>query len=236
MKEANLQGASLIGTVMKKTDLTGAWIYGISAWDLMIDDKSIQKELRITPKNQPRITVDDLEIAQFIYLLLNNRKVRQVIDAVTSKVVLILGRFSRKQKKILDAIRNDLREKNYTPIIFDFDKPNSKDITGTIEVLARMARFIIADLTDPSSIPHELATTIPQLRTTPVLLLKLKGSSSYSMIQDFQWDEKEKSGYPWVIKTQEYENENSLIENLHQVIAPAETLARKYHGFDKAEK
>jgi len=48
--------------------------------------------LIITDDNEPTITVDNLEVAQFIYLLLNNQKIRDVIDTITSKVVLILGR------------------------------------------------------------------------------------------------------------------------------------------------
>ena len=51
----------------------------------------------------PRITSDNLEIAQFLYLLLNNRKIRDVSDTITSKVVLILGRFSDERKAVLDA-------------------------------------------------------------------------------------------------------------------------------------
>jgi len=47
-------------------------------------------------------------VAQFIYLLLNNREIRNVTNAVTSKVVLILGRFTPEQKQILNAIREEL--------------------------------------------------------------------------------------------------------------------------------
>ncbi len=92
--------------------------------------------------------------------MLKNEKVRQVIDTITSKVVLILGRFTEERKAVLDAIREELRHRDFAPILFDFDKPASKDITGTVETLARMARFIIADLTDPSSIPYELGTVV----------------------------------------------------------------------------
>ena len=81
---------------------------------------------------------------------------------------------------MLDAIREELRKHDYIPVLFDFDKPASKDITGTVETLARMARFIVADLTDPSSIPHELATIVPFLRTTPVLPTKVRGSEGYA--------------------------------------------------------
>ena len=99
------------------------------------------------------ITVDNLEVAQFIYLLLHNENIRQVIDTITSKAVLILGRFTPERKAVLDAIREALRHRNYLPILFDFEAPGSRDFTETISTLAHMARFIIADLTEPSSLP-----------------------------------------------------------------------------------
>jgi hypothetical protein len=80
--------------------------------------------------------------------------------------------------------------------MFDLDEPASKDLTGTVETLARRARFVIADLTDPSSIPHEMATLVPFLRTTPVLPLRLTGTGGYSMFDDFR-------AYPWVLATHE---------------------------------
>jgi hypothetical protein len=83
--------------------------------------------LIITPSNEPEITVDNIEIAQFIYLLLNNQKIRDVIDTITSKVVLILGRFTPQRKAVLDALREELRRRDYLPILFDFDKPASRD-------------------------------------------------------------------------------------------------------------
>jgi hypothetical protein len=107
------------------------------------------------------------------------------------------------------------------PILFDFDKPGSKDVTGTVETLARMARFIIADLTDPSSIPHELAMIVPFLRTTPVRPLRLVGSGGYSMFDDFR------PSYPWVLDTHEYQDSASLIASLAEVIAPAEAMAEE---------
>jgi hypothetical protein len=56
------------------------------------------------PPGEPEITVDNIEVAQFIYLMLYNQKVRDVIDTITSKAVLILGRFAAQRKKVLDAM------------------------------------------------------------------------------------------------------------------------------------
>ena len=170
----------------------------------------------ITHAGQPVITVDDLRLAQFLNLLLENEQICNVIDTIISKTVLILGRFANERKVVLDAIRDELRARDYVPILFDFDKPASKDVTGTVETLARMSRFIIADLTDPSSIPHELATIVPHLRTTPVRLLRLHGSGGYSMVEDLR-------AYPWVLDIYEYQDTNQLLASLSdQVIEPAE--------------
>jgi len=70
-----------------------------------------------------------LEVAQFVYLLLNNQRIRHVIDTITSKIVLILGRFTHERKAVLDALRDELWKPDYLPILFDFDKPASRDLT-----------------------------------------------------------------------------------------------------------
>jgi hypothetical protein len=58
-----------------------------------------------------------------------------------------------ERKVLLDAIRERLRTKNYSPVVFDFEKPMTRDPTETVMTLAGMAKFVIADLTDPKSIP-----------------------------------------------------------------------------------
>ncbi len=117
------------------------------------------------------ITVDSLKVAQFIYLLLINEEIREVIDTITSKVVLILGRFTPGRKQILDAIKNELRKRNYSPILFDFEKPSSRDITETVSTLAHLSRFVIADITDAKSIPQELSHIVPFLPSVPIVPL-----------------------------------------------------------------
>ena len=71
-------------TRLDGADLTGAKVWGASVWDVSLDG-AVQSDLVITPKGEQLITVDDLEVAQFIYLLINNSKLRQVIDTITSE-------------------------------------------------------------------------------------------------------------------------------------------------------
>jgi uncharacterized protein YjbI with pentapeptide repeats len=114
LTQANLSGAdlseaTLVRTKLTHTNLTGCRVYGLSAWDVHLE-KTIQSGLVITESDDSIITVDDLEVAQFLYLLLNNQKIRHVIDTITSKVVLVLGRFTPERKAVLDAIRDELTQ------------------------------------------------------------------------------------------------------------------------------
>jgi hypothetical protein len=89
---ADLTRAILVDVDLSRASLNGARIYGISAWNVDLEDVR-QEGLIVTPTGEPAVTVDDLEVAQFIYLMLDNRKIRRIIDTITSKVVLILGAF-----------------------------------------------------------------------------------------------------------------------------------------------
>src|SRR5262249_55718333 len=143
---------SMVETNLGGADLTGCHIYGVSAWGLKLDSETTQKNLVITGFDEPAITVDNIEVAQFIYLMLHNQKIRDVIDTITSKAVLILGRFTDERKEVLDALRDELRKRGYIPILFDFEKPRGRDTDETITLLARMARFIVADISDAKSV------------------------------------------------------------------------------------
>jgi uncharacterized protein YjbI with pentapeptide repeats len=157
---ANLTGANMVEADLSEADLTGCRVYGVSAWGLTLD-ASIQRDLIITSEKEAAITVDNIEVAQFIYLLLNNAKVRDVIDTMTSRIVLILGNFSGERKEALDELRQALRTRKYVPVMFDFEPTGSQRLIETVKLLARMARFVIADLTDAKSVPLELATIVP---------------------------------------------------------------------------
>jgi hypothetical protein len=171
--------------------------------------------LVITRADEPAITVDNIEVAQFVYLMLHNEKIRDVIDTITSKAVLILGRFTDERKAVLDALREELRKRDYLPILFDFNVPAARDITETVSLLARMARFIVADLSDPSSIPKELEAIVPSL-AVPVQPLLEVAFRPYSMFRDY-WK------YDWVLPVYRCEGLEPLLATLSEkVIAPAE--------------
>jgi uncharacterized protein YjbI with pentapeptide repeats len=220
LSRADLSFATFVRTKLKGTTLTACHIYGISAWDVELTG-AIQDSLVITPPDEGIITVDNLKIAQFIYLLLNNKEIRDVINTLTTKSVLILGRFTPERKAVLEALRESLRQHNYLPILFDFEKPASRDITETISILAHLARFVVADITDAKSIPQELTTIVPNLPSVPVQPLILASQHEYGMFEHFM-------RFPWVLPVYRYTDEVNLLQSLQEkVITPAEQKAKE---------
>jgi Pentapeptide repeats (8 copies) len=229
LKEANLSGADLSRAILVRANMTytilnDCVIYGVSAWDVDLVGAA-QNNLVITAAGHPTITVDNLKVSQFIYLLVNNAEIRDVINTITSKVVLILGRFTPERKVVLDAIREELRKYDYLPVLFDFEKPTNRDLTETVSTLAHLARFIIVDLTDPSSAIHEVTSIIP-LCIVPVQPLLLHDVANpryeYAMFQDLR------ARYHWVLPTYQYRDISSLLSTLKEhVIEPAEQKAQE---------
>jgi uncharacterized protein YjbI with pentapeptide repeats len=217
---ANLSKATLAYSVLVQTNLTGATltdcrIYGISAWSLELEGAK-QRNLDISDLEEPAITVDNLEVAQFVYLLLNNEKIRDVIDTIGEKGVLILGRFTEERKAVLDAIRDRLRELGFVPMMFDFERATKQDFSETIKTLAGLSRFIIADITNPKSSPLELQATMPDYMV-PFVPIIHEDEEPFAMFQDL----KQKYG-EWVLDVLEYDTAANLLGVLDEaVVRPA---------------
>jgi hypothetical protein len=226
LREADLSGANLSGVDLAyaslvkvditNADLTGCRVYGASAWNVKLSGGTRQQDLVITDENEPEITVDNIEVAQFIYLMLNNQKIREVIDTITSKVVLILGRFTDDRKAVLDALRDELRKRGYLPILFDFDKPISRNTVETITLLARMARFVIADISDAKSVLQELQAIVPELPSVPVQPVILASQKEPGMFDFYR-------GFRSFLPVHRYDTPAQLLVELrNRVIEPSE--------------
>jgi uncharacterized protein YjbI with pentapeptide repeats len=223
LRRANLQYVRIIESKVDGANFSDCRVYGMSAWGVTCSG-AIESDLIITPADEPTITVDSLEVAQFVYLLLSSARIRQTIDTITAKVVLILGRFSEERLSILERIRAALRNRDYLPLLFDFAGPTSRDLTETVSTLAHLARFVIVDLTDARCVPQELMAIVPNLPSVPVQPLIAANQAEYGMFEHFR-------RYPWVLPLVAYPDEDTLINLLDQVaITPAEVMARKIRG------
>ena len=214
---ANLTAATLVDAHLTGADLTGCRVYGVSAWGLKLDGATQQTNLVITREGEPEITVDNIEVAQFVYLLLHNEKIRDVIDTIGRKGVLLLGRFTEGRIQILERLREKLRSLGFVPMVFNFDKPETKDFTETVRLLANLSHFVIVDITNPRSAPLELQAVVPD-HMIPFVPILEEGQDPFAMFVDLQIK------YDWVIEPViGYSSVDRLIEVLEdKIVRPAE--------------
>src|SRR5262249_8601585 len=158
-----------------------------------------------------------IEVAQFVYLLLHNEKIRDVIDTIGKKAVLLLGRFTEGRMAVLERLREKLRDLGYVPMVFNFDKSEIKNFTETVRLLCNLSHFVMADIPNPRSTPLELQATVPNYMV-PFAPILQQGEEPLSMFVDLQ------NQYDWVLQpVVGYPSVDRLIEVLEdKVVRPAE--------------
>lgn len=220
LRNANLKGARLIASDFSGADLSGASVFGVSPWGMTLTD-AIQNDLLITPTNaEAAITVDDIAIAQFVYMLLTSHELRNPIDSITKRVALILGRFTPERKPTLERIRDTIRKHNYVPMLFDFEKPSTRNTMETVTLLARLARFVIADLTDAKSVLQELQEIVPSSPNLAVQTVVLSDQELPGMFDTF-------SSYRSFLTPFAYRDTPHLTAKIPALIAKAERLTQR---------
>ena len=237
--KANLAYSNLGGADLRGANLMGATVTGTNTWDVLIDSFTKQENLIIEQWDDPLLEIsddsnssrdniilqtNDIEVAQLLYLLTRrnangkSEKLKNVIDAMTDRIVLILGNFGLRRKSILKAMREKLANNGYVPVIFDFEPPNDRDLIETVGVLAGLSRFVIADLTSPSSTPLEALLIISGFKV-PFATIVLEGKKVFSMFNSL------KAKYDWVLQPWQYKNKKHLVNQLERnVIIPCEKM------------
>jgi hypothetical protein len=99
-----------------------------------------------------------------------------------------------------------------------------------VTLLARMMRFTVAELTDPSSVPYELARIAPDVRV-PIQTIIQRGQREFAMFKDLS------QAYSWVATPYEYDDVANLCTSLDSSIIAAAEISiqvRNAHRVDQA--
>lgn len=233
LRGVELRLASLVGADLRGAQLEGAKVYGCAAWDVLLDDdaarvRALQANLSIDPAGAELPSADSLELAQFISLLLNNPKLRAVLDTVTSRGVLLLGRFAPERKAVLDAARRRLRELGYYPMLFDFVPPDNRDTRETVKTLAGLAAFVLADVTEASSVPLELEALVTDF-AIPFVIVKEHRRGDFAMLDTLYHRAADRLSPP-----QAYRDAAHLLANLPALATWAEDKAQALNRLKRA--
>ena len=94
--------------------------------------------------------------------------------------------------------------------------------------LASLSRFVIADLTQPRSVPLETQAIVPDIAVPFVPIIE--GQRPFSMFASLQ------RKYFWVLPTIVYRSETNLIRKLERaVILPAERMVARLRRLKRAD-
>jgi hypothetical protein len=118
---------------------------------------------------------------------------------------------------VLERLRDELRKRHYVPIVFNFDKPETKDFSETVRLLAGLSKFVIADITNPKSSPLELQAAVPEIMV-PFRPIIEEGEKPFAMLQDLWINHPDR-----VFEPIYYSSVDALIASLDEkIIRPAE--------------
>jgi hypothetical protein len=242
LRETELLGTMMNGAKLQGANLSGAIVWGVSTWDIKTDEDTRQHGLIIAPgitadpnewdparlrRSSWTVPADDLEVAHFISMLVANPTIGRVVNAAADKIALLLGRFTGRERKVLEVLQDAMPEYGYVPLVFDFAEPDNRDTIETVSVLAGLSSFVIANLSRPRSTPLEAQLIIPTI-AVPFVPIVRQGERPFSMFAALE------RKYPWVLSVVAYTDERDLRHKLRtRVVEPAERkgleLRRKKH-------
>ena len=223
LRGANAANANLCFATLLRTNLEGAIldncaVYGTSLWDVNLSE-SRQRDLDIMPAQQPVLSVDSLQTAQLVGMLLHHDKARYEVFSITLNTVLVIGRFSEERKPVLSAIKDALRLGEYSPLVLDFHLPGSGDKNEIVKTLGRMSRFVIADLTEDRRIAETLDAVVHFLPSIPIQPIGQTGTEAAAAGSHY-------AKYRWVMPFWRFKDPADLAAKFgREVVAPAEQKA-----------
>lgn len=141
---------------------------------------SAVKRQQRTVRKAHAVTIDQsLEMAREM----DGLNFGEIMSRLAERRVLILGRFTPRRLAVLKAIAAHLKENKkfkgkYEPQIFVFAKPKQRSLVESIVGFAAFSRFVIADLSEPKSIPQELEAIAPRFRSVPIVPIIVRTGKS----------------------------------------------------------
>lgn len=190
----NLNRVNLVGAFFRVKEITETVVYGIAAWDLVTSNEMKQSKLVIEKtyelysdliqQRKIPMMVDDIELAQFVHYLNDHKKMRDTLNILNDKGVLLLGRFKDGGLERLYSVREWLQSRGYMAMIFDFARPDNLSLTETVVTMAGLSKFIFVDLSG-ASVPAELQAVLSQVKK-PVLAFGAR-YALFSDLADQTW-------------------------------------------------
>jgi hypothetical protein len=218
--EAMLSRADLSGVDLRRARLDRAHLYEADLCESVIDGLSVcdaeleqsrQTNLHVV-EDGAVMTIDDLEIAQFVSLAQHTRILERI-----GRIVLVAGAF-RERSGLLTTLKEALEAAHYVALSFDLAQSHC---TERLLTLTHLARFLLLDVTDLLFLPVSVQSLIRQ-KTLPIQPLLDVSEERPGLCREI-------APSPWVLPTYRYRGLAHLHETVQErVIEPAEEALRAW--------
>jgi len=124
---AILNRSSFLGASLRSASIGGAFIRHVET-DRKTDQRDLGVDVHVVWERARGRMIEfdqaqDLRLAQFHDVVDEHGAVANLISASAKRVVLILGRFLPRRKRVLDRLADALRARGKVPVVFDFPGP-----------------------------------------------------------------------------------------------------------------
>jgi hypothetical protein len=207
---ANLSYVRLAESELRETRLDSCLVNGIRLARLKLEGAK-QSNLILAFGDTHPIFLDDLETAQAVSVFLDSENVGKRLGVAFSRLVLILGCFSQEGETILDSMRRELKRNEYQSVIVDFSNASQRLHRGNLSLLAGLAQFILADVTESKGIAQALVSIVESAPAVPIQPLYKHGSSPWRLNEQMK-------KYNWVLEPRSYKDGRELEKLIGDVL------------------
>lgn len=219
-----LDSAVLFFTNLRGADLSEAFVFDAFTREVKVDEETVQKRLIIRrTEKSPSVELrgDDIRVASFVWSFLDDSSIRAAMQAGAGSYVLILGRFTARRRRVLKALQKALEHEGRIAKLFDFPGPDERGMIEVVRFMAGLSQFIVADITDPSSVALELQMIAPNL-VVPIVPIIQANKRVFPMFLDLR------QNYPWVLQPLKYKDAEDLVRRLDErVLEPVADKLRE---------
>ena len=170
LRDVDLTQARLDLATLADGEITRCQIYGISAWDVKLEN-TVQSELIITQPGEPTIAIDDLDAAQFINLLLHSSVLRDRVADVAAKLALVLTARVPGSDERIARIGEALSKAGWVCVHYDVGAVDGEQMPAMLRAMLRFCGAVITDLEDIAPFGNILTDSAAEIgrRILPVV-------------------------------------------------------------------
>lgn len=224
-QQSNLVGSSWIGVDFSSARMAGVdcdgavfercTIEGLGVWKASGTPRR-EEQLRADASDFGMLALNDLKIGPALFEVVRNDALPRLFELLSSKLVLILGRFApAASKERLERLRAEIGRRGYIAVVVDWELQGRFNATTIVSAISMCSRFIVADVTDARTVIAEVREALAQ-RPVAIQPLLLFGSPEPAFLR---WARTDK--YQQLLPTITYRDINDLIAKLDDEIIPA---------------